>query len=169
MGLQDATVVPGQKLYIDNIDPSFSRMDEEVSTITGVRTKQVVVPAIGGAVDCVLAIDEGCGALSLRGRISKNKPHIMLGQFLDEWNARWPGMPKEVHADKEFFSAEAVQLLQKKNIRTVMAPVGDHRSNGLIEGAVRWVQDAGQANMNKLAVHVKSGLITERRRREVPS
>jgi hypothetical protein len=70
---------------------------------------------------------------------------------------RW-GRLKTVKADKEFVT-EAVQLVcDEFGIRLRQSVPGQHqRGTGEVEGAIRWLQDQGQSNMNRAVRMARAG------------
>lgn len=173
---EERAELPGEVLQIDNVDPSFSRKKSEHSEeplggadpIAGaVKSAKKVVPSVGGYKDAVLAVDEKTGYAHLQGRVSKKDPHKVLELFINKWKGRW-GTLKFVKADKEFVTEESIDLVNKHGARFRQAVPGDHRRViSMAEGLSRWIQEKGQANMNRLKPWVKSKLLTETQARSL--
>jgi hypothetical protein len=147
------TNTPGEIMYLDNIDPSFSRM----------KGNAAAVNAIGGYKDAVLVVDGATGYAEVLGRTSKRDPHKVVQLFLRKWIANWNTL-KVIKSDKEFVTKDSQRLceLHLPKVRLSMAVPYDHRRGlDLGEGTNRWIQDQAQGHMNHAAHWVKEGVITE--------
>lgn len=140
---------PGEVMVVDALDPSFSRM-------AGVKGP---IRSLGGYRDAVVAVDKASGVMDMVGRKSHKSPEAIISMFITKWMGRW-GRLKVIKADKEFVT-EAVSLMcEGKGIRLRQAVPGEHRrGTGEAEGAIRWVQDQAQANMNRVIGMARSGEI----------
>ena len=153
--------IPGEVLEMDNIDPSFSRMN------TSEKKKKVVIKSIGGFKDSVLAVDTATGYAQLQGRVSPKHPHLILERFMKDWISRWRNL-KYIKVDKAFVTEASMQTIRDLKLQTGLnfkisqAVPGEHdKGLGMIEGTGRWRQEVAQANMNRAKVHVRSGELTE--------
>jgi hypothetical protein len=157
-------VQPGEVMQIDNVDPSFSRLlqaDRTAESGSARAAARMPVPSVGGYKDAVLAVDEATGFAHLQGRTTKKDPHRVLAHFVNLWRGRW-GALRVIKADAEFVTKESVDLVNSFGGRFRQSIPHDHRRNtGLVEGCVRWVQELGQANMNRLRPLIKSGDLTK--------
>ena len=165
---------PGEYLDIDGIDPSYSRLKRLILDSTSPSEMQIVVPPRrgplvvipsinGGFKDAVLAYDPCSGYVSIKGRISTASPHLILTHYVDLWYARWMRI-HTVRTDSAFVTVLSKDILSKRipPITILQAPPGDHRRvTSAAEGIIRWVQQGGQANMNRLQPLVRDNFITD--------
>lgn len=170
---------PGEFLDFDAFDPSYSRMRRSrhinistTSTSTSeaslssanIKGPLVVIPSInGGFKDAVVAYDPCSGYISVKGRTSSASPHTVLLHYVDLWTSRWNSITT-VRTDSSFVTVASVDHLSKRvpPIAIIQAPPGDHRRvTAAAEGIIRWIQQGGQANMNRLRPLVANGLISD--------
>ena len=162
------TIRPGTDVVVDAFSPPYSRyvpLHSPVSATTPARRpRSVVVPSVhGGFKDAVLAYDPHSGYATIKGRISPANPHLIVDHFVDLWIARWASLQK-VKTDSSFVTEASINSLSKRSppIILAQAPPGDHRKvTSSVEGVIRWIQQGGQANHNRLRLLVKDGLISE--------
>lgn len=146
----------GEHLQIDNVDPSFARVQGEKS----------VVKSQCGYRDGVIALDNS-GYSVVIGRENKKDPHLVVKRFMKMWLAKWNRL-KKLSADNEFVTKETMMMCEQLNVSVRQAVPYDHkRGLGASEGLNRWVQDCAQAHMNRLTVFVKLGLMSEHDKRSL--
>ena len=167
--------IPGSVLSIDAIDPSFSRSIITVSSPSSDtpsntdqpdkvhKAKKVIVKSLGGFVNAVVGSDNATGYIQLVGRQSNKDPHLIIKDFAMDWIIRWRTL-RMIKCDSEFVTEATWKILRtiqfdnNIQLRVRQAPPGEHaQALGSIEGTNRWVQDGGQAHMNRLPSLVKSG------------
>lgn len=157
---KDVNNSPGTVLVIDGIDPSFSRMKIAITDKGKTTYASKVVPSLGGYKDAVIGYDQATGFSHIEGRTNKKNPHLIVQDLVVRWNARWNCL-KVVKADSEFITKESMDVAVRNNFQFKQSPPGDHRMNtGSVEGVIRWIQDGGQSNMNRLKVLVKNNIIS---------
>jgi hypothetical protein len=157
----DVTQVPGEVMQIDGVDSSFSRLKHVAPLDSQAKGKKKVIPSIGGFKDAIIAVDVASGYTHMIGRMTKKNPHVVMEQFVSKWIGRWKAL-KVVRADKEFITPQGIEVMNKIGCRFRQSVPGDHRRNtGMIEGCLRWIQEAAQVNMNRLAHLVNEGIISD--------
>jgi hypothetical protein len=123
---------PGQVLYLDAINPSFSRMNGQHLPTT----------SIGGFKDVVMGVDGVSGFVDIQGRVSKKDPHVVVSYYIKKWNATFNNQLRLVKTDKEFVTRESKLFAETlPQIRLSQAVPYEHRrglDNG--EGIGRWIQ-----------------------------
>jgi hypothetical protein len=104
----------------------------------------------------LICVDPYTGVIDVVGRKTAKNPERIIQLFIDKWFGRWRSL-KMIKVDKEF-ATEAVMRLC--GIRLRQAVPGEHRrGTGEAEGAIRWLQDQGQANMNRVVALARSGRV----------
>ena len=148
------TNTPGEVLYIDNVDPSFSRMTGSNASVASVD---------GGYRDAVIAVDGATGYVEIEGRRDKKDPHKIVSMFVHRWVSKWRTL-KLIKTDKEFVTKASKLFIdtQGGGMRLGMAVPYDHRRGlDMGEGAGRWIQEVAQGHMNRAKHWMVEGIITE--------
>lgn len=144
---EDIANDPGEILIIDACDPSFSRMERGKGPLR----------SIGGYRDVVVAVDKVSGVVDIIGRKSPKEPHKTVEIFIKKWMGRWKNL-KMVKADQAFVTKETSDICEGLGVILRQAVPGEHRrGTGEVEGAIRWLQDQGQCNMNRVLKVARSG------------
>jgi hypothetical protein len=143
--------MPGEVLVIDAFDPSFSRMK-------GVKGP---IKSLGGYRDAVIGVDAVSGVIDVIGRRSPKNPEKVVKVFMDKWIGRWKNL-RVIKVDSAFATEAVMAICEKEGIRLRQAVPGEHRrGTGEAEGAIRWLQDQGQVNMNRAVQLARSGRFKE--------
>ena len=144
---REGATKPGEVLVIDAFDPSFSRMKGQKGTVR----------SLGGYRDAVIGVDPYSGVIDVVGRKSPKSPEKIVKIFIDKWLGRWKNL-KMIKVDKEFATEDVMRICEIQGVRLRQAVPGEHRrGTGEAEGAIRWLQDQGQVNMNRAVSLARSG------------
>lgn len=148
----DPSVIVGETLILDAVDPPYNKLP---------NARTFSSKSVAGYKDCVIAMDEASGFITALGRKSKANPEIVVDNLIDIWWTKHRQL-KHVKADDEFILKDDIAVLDGSTIFIHQPPPNDHRRvTHSVESALRWIQELGQKQMNRLYDLVRQGWITE--------
>jgi hypothetical protein len=163
-------IKPGHTFQIDQFNPKYASKPKRKQKhrsgemIPAPDPSHQVYPALGsGATIAIACIDPVSGVLELFTYKTLNDPEKVVVDAARFGNTTFGRSPSVIVADATFVTAAARTFCADyvPPIRIIQPQVNDHRRiSGPIEGAIRWLEQAGQGNMNRLKPLVKLNVIT---------